>query len=102
MKSSFMGPLLQPPGSSHECDARTGILDPMTFRASFLVLAVTMAALTACTDAPADREVGEVPPPQDEQSATPTPPSSTETPALQIEQGGGGLQHGWGTRVLPA
>jgi glucose/arabinose dehydrogenase len=71
----------------------------MPKRASFLVLAVAFAALTACTDTPADREVGEVP--QSEPSATPTPPSSNETPGLRIEQVAGGLEHGWDIGFLP-
>jgi aldose sugar dehydrogenase len=69
----------------------------MTNRASFLVVALALAALTACTDAPADRDVGEVPQP----SARPTPPSSNETPGLLIEQVAGGLEHGWDIGFLP-
>jgi aldose sugar dehydrogenase len=71
----------------------------MPKRASFVVLAIAFAALTACTDTPADREVGEVP--QSEPSSTPTPPSSTETPGLLIEQVAGGLEHGWDIGFLP-
>ncbi|MGH3760974.1 PQQ-dependent sugar dehydrogenase [Actinophytocola sp.] len=71
----------------------------MAHRAGFLVLALTMAALTACTDAPAERDVGEVP--QSEPSSTPTPPSSTETPGLLVEQVAGGLEHGWDIGFLP-
>ncbi|MPZ86155.1 MAG: PQQ-dependent sugar dehydrogenase [Actinophytocola sp.] len=76
----------------------------MAKRASYLVVALTvvggLAALTACTDAPADREVGEVPS-QTEPSRTPTPPSSTETPKLRVEQVAGGLEHGWDIGFLP-
>lgn len=72
----------------------------MTNRASFLVVALALVTLTACTDAPADREVGEVPP-QSEPSSTPTPPSSTETPGLLVEQVAGGLEHGWDIGFLP-
>jgi len=71
----------------------------MTNRASFLVVALALVTLTACTDAPANRDVGEVP--QSEPSATPTPPSSNETPGLQIEQVAGGLEHGWDIGFLP-
>jgi glucose/arabinose dehydrogenase len=71
----------------------------MPKRASFVVLALAFAALTACTDTPADREVGEVP--QSEPSSTPTPPSSNETPGLLIEQVAGGLEHGWDIGFLP-
>jgi glucose/arabinose dehydrogenase len=72
----------------------------MPNRAGFLVVALAMAALTACTDTPADREVGEVPP-QSESSSTPTPPSSNETPELLVEQVAGGLEHGWDIGFLP-
>ena len=65
-----------------------GILGAMTYRARFLVVALALATLTSCTDAPAEREVGEVP--QSEPSSTPTPPSSTETPGLLVEQVAGG------------
>jgi glucose/arabinose dehydrogenase len=71
----------------------------MSYRASFLVVTLALAALTACTDAPAEREVGEVP--QSEPSSTPTPPSSKETPGLLVEQVAGGLEHGWDMGFLP-
>lgn len=73
----------------------------MTNRASLLVVALALVTLSACTDAPAQRDVGEVPPPRSEPSATPTPPSSTETPGLLIEQVAGGLEHGWDIGFLP-
>ncbi|HEY7598070.1 MAG TPA: PQQ-dependent sugar dehydrogenase [Actinophytocola sp.] len=74
----------------------------MTNRASFLVVALALATLTACTDAPAQRDVGEVPPQkQTEASSTPTPPSSSETPGLLVEQVAGGLEHGWDIGFLP-
>ncbi|HWM05595.1 MAG TPA: PQQ-dependent sugar dehydrogenase [Actinophytocola sp.] len=71
----------------------------MPNRAVFVVAAVALAALTACTDAPTDRDVGQVP--QREPSATPTPPSSTETPKLRVDQVAGGLEHGWDIGFLP-
>ena len=71
----------------------------MTYRASFLVAVLALATLTACTDAPADRDVGEVP--ESKPSSTPTPPSSTETPGLLVEQVAGGLEHGWDIGFLP-
>ncbi len=71
----------------------------MTNRASFLVVALALVTLTACTDAPAERDVGEVP--QSKPSSTPTPPSSNETPGLLIEQVAGGLEHGWDIGFLP-
>lgn len=71
----------------------------MPNRASFLVVALALVTLTACTDEPAQRDVGEVP--QSKASSTPTPPSSTETPALRIEQVAGGLEHGWDIGFLP-
>lgn len=73
----------------------------MTNRAGFLVVALALVTLSACTDAPAQRDVGEVPPPRSKPSATPTPPSSTETPGLLIEQVAGGLEHGWDIGFLP-
>jgi aldose sugar dehydrogenase len=76
-----------------------GILGAMTYRASLLVVALALATLTSCTDAPAEREVGEVP--QSEPSSAPTPPSSTETPGLLVEQVAGGLEHGWDIGFLP-
>lgn len=71
----------------------------MPNRASFLLLALALATLTACTDAPAERDVGQVP--QSEPSSTPTPPSSTETPQLRVDQVAGGLEHGWDIGFLP-
>jgi aldose sugar dehydrogenase len=71
----------------------------MTNRASLLVALLAVATLGACTDAPAARDVGEVP--QSAASAAPTPPSSNETPGLKIEQVAGGLEHGWDIGFLP-
>lgn len=73
----------------------------MTYRAGFLVVALALVTLTACTNAPSERDVGEVPPPQSKPSSTPTPPSSTETPGLLVEQVAGGLEHGWDIGFLP-
>jgi glucose/arabinose dehydrogenase len=71
----------------------------MRTRTSLLVVAATLASLTACTDSPAEREgTGQVP-----QSGTsePTTPSSTETPQLKVETVAGGLSHGWDVGFLP-
>ncbi|HEY0450774.1 PQQ-dependent sugar dehydrogenase [Actinophytocola sp.] len=68
----------------------------MAKRAGFLVVALVLAGLTACTDAPADREVGQVP-----TRSSATPPSSGDTPKLRVEQVAGGLEHGWDIGFLP-
>lgn len=71
----------------------------MRTRTSLLVVAATLATLTACTGSPAEREgAGQVP-----QSGTsePTTPSSTETPQLKVETVAGGLSHGWDVGFLP-
>ena len=66
---------------------------------SLLVVAATLATLTACTDSPSESEgTGQVP-----RSGTsePTTPSSTETPQLKVETVAGGLSHGWDVGFLP-
>jgi glucose/arabinose dehydrogenase len=71
----------------------------MRTRTSLLVVAATLAALTACTDSPAEREgTGQVP---QSGSSEPTTPSSTETPQLKVETVAGGLSHGWDVGFLP-
>jgi len=70
----------------------------MRTRANLAVAALMFAVLTACTDAPADREVGQVP----RSGATePAAPSNGESPKLKVEQVAGGLQHGWDIGFLP-
>jgi len=70
----------------------------MRTRANFAVAALLLLALTACTDAPADREVGQVP---QSGSTEPAAPSNGQTPKLKVEQVVGGLQHGWDIGFLP-
>ena len=62
------------------------------------VVATLLAMLTACTDSPAQRDVGQVPATG---TSEPTTPSSTETPQLKIETVAGGLSHGWDIGFLP-
>jgi aldose sugar dehydrogenase len=70
----------------------------MRTRTSFAVVAACLAALTACTDAPADREVGQVP---GAGTSAPAPPSTAKTPQLKVETVAGGLSHGWDIGFLP-
>jgi glucose/arabinose dehydrogenase len=70
----------------------------MRTRTSFAVAATLFATLTACTDSPAQRDVGQVP---DTGTSEPTTPSSTETPQLKVETVAGGLSHGWDIGFLP-
>lgn len=70
----------------------------MRTRTSFLVVAAALATLTACTDAPSERDVGQVP---QSGTSTPTTPSSAETPQLKVETVAGGLSHGWDIGFLP-
>jgi glucose/arabinose dehydrogenase len=70
----------------------------MRNRTSFLVVAAALATLTACTDAPSERDVGQVP---RSGTSAPTTPSSTETPRLKVETVAGGLSHGWDIGFLP-
>ena len=70
----------------------------MRTRTSFVVIAAALATLTACTDAPSEREVGQVP---GTGTSEPTTPSSTETPQLKVETVAGGLTHGWDVGFLP-
>jgi len=63
-----------------------------------VVLATALLALTACTDSPAERDIGEVP---GSGTTEPAPPSSTETPQLKVETVAGGLSHGWDIGFLP-
>ncbi len=63
-----------------------------------MVIATALLALTACTDSPAERDVGEVP---GTGTSEPAPPSSTETPKLKVETVAGGLSHGWDIGFLP-
>ncbi|MFC4854046.1 PQQ-dependent sugar dehydrogenase [Actinophytocola glycyrrhizae] len=71
----------------------------MRTRTSLLVVAATLAVLTACTDAPTERDgTGQVP---RSGSSEPTTPSSTETPQLKVETVAGGLSHGWDIGFLP-
>jgi glucose/arabinose dehydrogenase len=67
----------------------------MRTRTSFVVAAVALLSLTACTDSPAERDVGEVP------GSGSNTPSSTETPQLKVETVAGGLSHGWDIGFLP-
>jgi glucose/arabinose dehydrogenase len=67
----------------------------MRTRTSFVVAAVTLLSLTACTNSPAERDVGEVP------GSGSNTPSSTETPQLKVETVAGGLSHGWDIGFLP-
>ncbi len=62
------------------------------------MIAAALATLTACTDSPAERRVGQVP-----RSGTtePTTPSSTASPRLKVETVAGGLSHGWDIGFLP-
>jgi glucose/arabinose dehydrogenase len=69
----------------------------MRTRANFAVAALLFLSITACTDAPADREVGQVP----QSGSEPAPPSNATTPKLKVEQVAGGLQHGWDIGFLP-
>lgn len=62
------------------------------------IAAAVFVTLTACTDSPARRDVGQVP---DTGTSEPTTPSSTETPRLKIETVTGGLTHGWDIGFLP-
>lgn len=70
----------------------------MRTRTSFAVAAALLATLTACTDTPAEREVGQVP---GSGTSEPTTPSSAETPQLKVETVAGGLTHGWDVGFLP-
>ena len=70
----------------------------MRTRTSFVVIAATLAMLTACTDSPARRATGEVP---GSGTSEPTTPSSTKTPQLKVETIAGGLTHGWDVGFLP-
>lgn len=70
----------------------------MRTRTSFVVIAAALVTLTACTDSPAERDVGEVP---GTGTSEPAPPSSAETPKLKIETVAGGLSHGWDIGFLP-
>lgn len=70
----------------------------MRTRTSFVVIATMLATLTACTDSPAEREVGQVP---GTGTSEPTAPSSAETPQLKVETVAGGLSHGWDMGFLP-
>jgi glucose/arabinose dehydrogenase len=70
----------------------------MRTRTSFVVIAAALATLTACTDTPSEREVGQVP---GSGTSEPTTPSSTETPQLKVETVAGGLTHGWDIGFLP-
>lgn len=70
----------------------------MRTRTNFVVIAAALATLTACTDTPAEREVGEVP---GTGTSEPTTPSSTETPQLKVETVASGLSHGWDVGFLP-
>lgn len=67
----------------------------MRTRTSFVVAAAALLSLTACTDSPAERDVGEVP------GSGSSTPSSTETPQLKVETVAGGLSHGWDIGFLP-
>lgn len=70
----------------------------MRTRTSFAVAAALLATLTACTDTPAEREVGQVP---GSGTSEPTAPSTAETPQLKVETVAGGLTHGWDIGFLP-
>lgn len=74
----------------------------MRTRASFavvtIVVSAALAALTACTDNPAERDVGQVPRPG---TSAATTPGSTDTPRLTVETVAGGLSHGWDMGFLP-
>jgi glucose/arabinose dehydrogenase len=70
----------------------------MRTRTSFVVIAAALATLTACTDSPAKRDVGEVP---GTGTSEPTTPSSAKTPQLKVETVAGGLSHGWDVGFLP-
>jgi aldose sugar dehydrogenase len=60
-----------------------------------LVPLLAAALLTACTQSPADRDVGEVP------GTSAAPPESVGAPPLRVEQVAGGLVHGWDIGFLP-
>lgn len=70
----------------------------MRTRTNLVVVALAVATLTACTDSPSNREVGQVPADGTSEAA---PPSSAETPQLKVEQVAGGLEHGWDIGFLP-
>jgi aldose sugar dehydrogenase len=70
----------------------------MRTRTSFAVAATVLATLTACTDSPAEREVGQVP---GTGTSEPAAPSSTATPKLKVETVASGLTHGWDIGFLP-
>jgi glucose/arabinose dehydrogenase len=70
----------------------------MRTRTSFAVTFAALATLTACTDSPAQRDVGQVP---GTGTSEPTAPSNTTTPQLKIETVAGGLSHGWDIGFLP-
>jgi glucose/arabinose dehydrogenase len=70
----------------------------MRTRTSFVVIAAAVATLTACTDSPAQRDVGQVP---GTGTSEPTPPSSVQTPQLKVETVAGGLSHAWDVGFLP-
>jgi glucose/arabinose dehydrogenase len=70
----------------------------MRTRTSFAAVLAALATLTACTESPAQRDVGQVP---GTGTSEPTAPSSTKTPQLKIETVAGGLSHGWDIGFLP-
>src|SRR6476469_2181951 len=70
----------------------------MRTRTSFAAVVAALATLTACTESPAQRDVGQVP---GTGTSEPTAPSSTKTPQLKIETVAGGLSHGWDIGFLP-
>jgi aldose sugar dehydrogenase len=70
----------------------------MRTRTSLVVAATVTAMLTACTDSPAERDVGQVP---GTGTSEPTAPSAAETPQLKVETVAGGLSHGWDMGFLP-
>ena len=62
------------------------------------VLATVLVTLTACTDSPANSDVGQVP---GSGTSEPTAPSTAKTPQLKVETVAGGLTHGWDIGFLP-
>jgi aldose sugar dehydrogenase len=70
----------------------------MRTRTSFVVIAAALATLTACTDSPAESDVGQVP---GSGTSEPTSPSSAAAPQLKVETVAGGLSHGWDIGFLP-
>jgi aldose sugar dehydrogenase len=69
-----------------------------SFATATAAAAALLATLTACTDSPAEREVGQVP---GTGTSEPTAPSTAETPQLKVETVAGGLTHGWDIGFLP-